>query len=695
MGNASFASALPLFLVLTGCSLLQPKSVGDIKIVRDSYGVPHIYSETEPGLFFAAGYVQAQDQLENLAKNYLRATGRLAEVEGEDALPGDLVARAFRLRERAEAGFSEIDSDIRSQFVAFADGVNSYIREHRDAIPQWIQEVEPEDGVALALYTNLMFTLPHCERDLRTAGVDYVRLAGTGSGLGTPMGSNQFSVSPSRSATGAAMLSMDPHLPLTGWTRMYEFHLSGTTLDAMGATFLGLPYIGMGHNGKVAWSMTVNNPDLGDVFALELNPGNPLQYRGPEGWEDITARIETIGVATATGVVTRQNRLLDCRFGPVMAQGEGVAYAFAVPDISSLNSLRQLYDMSQARNVDGLKEVISRQGIPLFNILSIDTAGDSYFISSGRVPIRDTRIPASTIRPAAESWAEWKGYHPSRELPQSSGDATGFMLNTNSGPASVCSDPQLATDRFPSYMVGDYPNSRSRRLRTLLEEDESITWEEMRLYATDTRIELADRVIPALTAAINRFGEQFTGDKDKLNLCSQVLGNWDRRTDIDSRGAIYFVQIGRHPGIQAMLNQGISNPNDVFQIMVEAADQTIEKFGNLDARWGEYSRLQHGEQDLPCAGHGGSGSPALRPTRGELRQGKRIANFGTSYAMVVDFSGRGRAASILPFGQSEDPDSPHFADQSPLYSWGKYKPAWFHQDEVQANKSSEFYLDYR
>ncbi|MHC5066184.1 MAG: penicillin acylase family protein [Planctomycetota bacterium] len=695
MGRPNLLSASLLVLIASGCSTPGGAREGNVRILRDQYGVPHVYSNSERGLFYGAGYAQAEDQIENLAKNYLRAAGRLAEIEGELALPRDILVRAFGIPEQARTGFSEIDPDIRSHFESFAAGVNAFIAEHREEVPEWIQEVSPEDAVALALYSNLMFTLPHCERDLRNAGVEFVRLAGTGNSATTPMASNQFSVSPGRSGTGAAMLSMDPHLALRGWTRFYEFHLSSPDLNVMGATFLGLPYIGMGHNGRVAWSMTVNSPDLGDVFALELNPGNPLQYRGPTGWEDISSRVESMGVTTPTGLATRRNQFLSTRFGPIVAQGEGVAYAFAIPSIESLSSLRQLYDMSKARDIGSLRTAIAAQGIPLFNILSIDTAGDSYFISSGRIPLRDTRISSKAIRPAAESWAEWKGYHRTDELPQSMGDSSGIMLNTNSGPASVCSDPQLATERFPTYMIGHSANSRSRRLRELLGTDTSVSWEEMREYATDTRIELADRVIPALTAAIAQFGDKFDGDKELLAQCMQVLRSWDRHTDIDSRGAIYFIQIGLHPGSQALLSKGISEPNEVLEIMVDAAQRTIDEFGSLDAPWGDYSRLRIGDLDIPCAGYGDILSPAVRPTRGTLRRGKSVAEVGTAYAMLVDFSGRGRAMSILPYGQSQDPESPHFADQASLYSQGQYKPAWFHRDEVEANKSREYSLTFR
>ncbi len=694
MGIPRFLLASLFVLTSVSCSTPDRGQNGNVRIVRDNYGVPHIYSDTESGLFFGAGYAQAEDQLENLAKNYLRAAGRLAEIEGELSLPQDILVRAFGIPEQARAGFAELDPDVRIHFESFAAGINAFINEHRADIPVWVKEVSPEDGVALALYSNLMFTLPHCERDLRTAGIEYIRLAGMEAGARAPMASNQFAVGPNRSETGAAMLSMDPHLALHGWTRFYEVHLSGPDLNVMGATFLGLPYVGMGHNGRVAWSMTVNSPDLGDVFALELNPGNPLQYRGPEGWEDISSTIESLGVATPGGIVNRKNQFLKTRFGPVVAQGEGVAYAFSIPRIESSRDLRQLYDMAKARNVDSLRAPIAEQGLPLFNILSIDTAGDSYFISSGRVPVRDTRISSKTIRPASEQWAEWMGYHASSELPQSSGDQSGIMLNTNSGPASVCADPQLSSDNFPPYMIGDAPNSRSRRLRELLEANSSISWEEMRQYAADTRVELADRVIPPLLEAIGLLGDNFAGDQNLLSQCSQTLRDWDRHTDIDSRGAIYFVQIGQHPRIQVLLSEGISDPNDVFQIMVEAAKETIDEFGSLDAPWGDYSRLQIGELDLPCAGYGGNLSPALRPTRGTLRGGRRIAEYGTSYAMLVDFSGRARAMSILPFGQSANQDSPHFADQAPLYSQGQYKPAWFHRDEVEANKSREYSLSF-
>ncbi len=317
---------------------------GNVLIIRDAYGVPHIIARDNRSLFFGVGYAQAEDQLENLSLNYLRSQGRAAEREGQSELQIDVLVRALKIPERARELYANLDPEIKSQWDGFAAGVNHFIHQNRQQIPDWIESVDPYNVGSFAMYIDTMFALGHCRSDLESAGVKLSQSIPQAD-LGAHFGSNQFAVSPQRSATGACMLSMDPHLRLSSFFRWYEMHLVGPEINAMGACFFGSPYVSMGRTEQTAWCMTVNGPDLGDVFTFAVNPSDPTQYKGVNGWEKFATSTNTIKVKTAEGVVERSFPALETKVGPVVHVKDGIAYVFALPTSNDSSRASQLYEM--------------------------------------------------------------------------------------------------------------------------------------------------------------------------------------------------------------------------------------------------------------------------------------------------------------------------------------------------------------
>ncbi len=673
----------------------QAPEAGTVRIIRDTYGVPHIVARDDRSLFFGVGYAQAEDQLENLAKNYLRCEGRAAEREGKSQLSIDHVVRLLRVPQQARQHYEKSDPQTRVQLQGFAAGVNAYAEEHRNEIPDWIEPVEPHDVIAFSMYIDTMFSFSHCRRDLQRHGVKLAALNDLAATFGPDFGSNQFAVSPQRSATGACLLSMDPHLRHSGFFRWYEMHVVGPEINVMGACFFGNPYVSMGRSEGTAWCMTVNGPDLGDVFALEINPDNPSQYRGLDGWQTFEIGEESYTVATDDGTVEQTLKAIQSEVGPVLAVEDGTAYAFALPSRDDPVRARQSYEMLKAKTADEFRDALSHLSLVMFNIVYADVHGDIFYISNGRVPKRDERIDSRDIRPGHEAWARWQGIHPQSDLPQLKNPTAGYLLNTNSGPQNVTPQGAPQPDDFPKYMMSQQANSRWRRLSELLSADESVTWDEMLTYATDTHVELADEYVPVIVRGIDRHAGEAGENAAILKQVRNVLEAWDRRTDVDSKGAVLFYHLATDdPFVKAV---GESDPDAGLAAAVRVAEQVRDTFGSLDVPWGEFSRIRRGEHELGIAGTGSGKTAsgvttigaALRPTGGRIEDGRRYCGGGSSYGMIVDFSGKTRAVSCLPYGISEHPDSPHFADMLPLYAKRQFKPAWFFPEEVASNTESE------
>ena len=166
----------------------------------------------------------------------------------------------------------------------------------------------------------------------------------------------------------------------------------------------------------------------------------------------------------------------------------------------------------------------------MFNLVYADRHGDTFYISNGLVPKRDTRISSHDIRPADKAWADWQGFHPLADLPQIDNPSSGYLLNTNSGPQNVTDTDALSPEKFPAYMMSQQMNSRARRLSSLVKNDTSISWDAMLRYATDTKLEAE--------APLARLQSLIAGSDDPLvQETSDVLRKWDHRTDLESRGA--------------------------------------------------------------------------------------------------------------------------------------------------------------
>lgn len=682
-----------LFVVPVQAASLEeynPPEVGRVRIVRDSFGVPHIIASDERSLYFGAGYAQAEDQLENLYKNYLRAEGRVAEHEGFMGIITDRLARMLQLSELANQRYAELPAAAREHIEGFADGVNYYIEQNRDDVPEWIEPVEPQQVLGFMLFIDTVFAISNCQQDLGRAGIKIGLNAPVPGTEGEVYGSNQFAVAPSRTNTGNAMLSMDPHLPLSGFFRWYEMHLIGPETNVMGACLIGTPDLGMGRTPRTAWCMTVNGPDLGDVFTFEINPDDPTQYKGIDGWETFILHDETMRLGSGKKGQQQTYQWKETSLGPVVAEKDGVAYVFAVPLPTSLDGINQLHEMAKAQTLDEFQASLKPLGLVMFNLVYADADGNIFYISNGRVPRRDTRIGSHDLRPGDQAWARWQGFHDSSELPQVANPPSGFLMNTNSGPQNVTESVAPQPSNYPQYMMTQQANSRSRRLRELLEGDRSLDWEEMHRYATDTRIEAAERQLPEILAALDSYEAKSDEDQETIDQVHQTLADWDRRADLDSRGAVLFHHLVNDKDFGKALKK--QDTAALAAATLEVAGEVEETFGSLDVPWQEFSRIERGDVELGIAGSGNTGGAALRPTSGGTRKGRRYCNVGSSYGMIVDFSGDTQSISCLPFGVSENPDSPHFADQMPYYARRDFKPAWFQPAEIAANTESEVVL---
>jgi acyl-homoserine lactone acylase PvdQ len=668
--------ALPLIL-LPHPALHAPDGVQTVRIVRDVFGVPHIYGATDEAVLFGFGYAQAEDHLLEMLQNYLAAEGRRAEFFGRGYLKGDIAVRAV-LSYSDEELLAAVEPETVKLVEAFTRGVNRYISEHHAELPNWAQDfvVTAAQVLRFAHYTMIS----------RSLSVAFKELRGEGSAFADPgleEASNQWVVGASRTAAGAPIFLMDPHLPWSGMNRWYEAHLVGDYLNVYGATFYGLPFIVMGHNGKVVWSMTRNGPDLADVFVEELHLNDPTRYLTESGWARMSVRKEVFRVR-GEGPVTE--KIYYTRNGWVVQTdlGRHRAFALALEGLELWDSPSQFLAMNRAQSIAEFKEALALHQLLLWNVMAADSQGNLFYVYNAHLHRRSDRWAREEPRPGWDPAARWSPeIIPFQELPQVENPESDWMQNNNVMPWFVTSGVDLKPEDFPTYLVqrGAGLNDRGQRATEVLSQARGWTMTDALALAADTLVVAAEETLPSLFTA---YEAAPPGKKQSLTPAIEILRSWNRRADVDQPGMTLFHFWWRRP----------EREQDPLLALEAAISEMEELYGTIEVPWGEVHRIRRGRFDLPIAG---SKNPStLWMAHGPMdERGTIYTDAGSSFTMVVELGPRIEAYSLLPYGESADPASPHYADQVPLKSRGEPKRAWFYRDEVLAHVERAYTLEFR
>lgn len=711
------ACALSLSLTLGAHAVDLPGTgadAGKTVVYRDTWGVPHIYAPTVEQGLFAMGYAQAQDRPEELLKNMARGMGESGRFDGEKAVMQDLVAHLWDLYEGSKRDAGKVKPELRAQVQAFTAGINAWYKAHPEDIPAWWNRGEVDEFMVAAF--GRMFLQSWSFDD----GFGDLMRGGVQPGFDeTERGSNQFAVSPSRSANGAAILYIDPHLSWYGASRFWECRIHAGEWDGSGFTLAGNPYIGLGHNANLAWAMTTGGPDTADVFRLDVNPENPLQYKHDGGWRDFKVRQVKLPIGTEN---TKDMTLLDSHLGPVVALREGKAYVVACAYADAVNGNQAWYELNFAKDYTGAVAAAATQEIFPQNVMVADTSGNIYYQRTGRVPMRVQGLDWSRPVDGTVSANEWLGLHPSSDLVQILNPESGYMQNCNIPPDAMIVKSPLTPDRWAPYIYGDigygerggWIKQRGARALELLSKDDSVTVEEALAYAVDSSVYGADRWVAQLKKAHELHGKEHAADVKYTKGMAEVQA-WDLKADKDSTAALkyyyYRKQLSKdlRPTEMDALKEQIDDwfaivedrepreprikPEEYAQMVESFATAMAglaEDYGTIDAKYGDRFRVgREGSKDSwPVSGGGdeGLGVRTLRSMSygGENDAKQQWGHGGQTSTQIVVMTKPIQSWSQPPLGQSDRPDSPHFDDQAEkLFATGTLKPTWWLAEDLK------------
>ncbi len=754
---------LSLAAALSGCSIPDARSAdaprdvdwdalaASVTIYRDAFGVPHIYGPTDASVIFGEAYAEAEDNWWQVEDNFVRSIGRASELYGEETLLDDYLTRAMEIPRLSRDEYDRAPDEMRSLYDAYAEGFNHYLEKHPDVERRLLERVEPWYAIAL-----LRFKYHHNEyigyAGLRRTDsrrlLDGARIEGSGSsGAGLagpipagpasdgasrlqslafrddptpggerPLGSNEWAIAGSRTASGHPMLLINPHVAFFGLSQYTEIHLhSDEGLVFSGLSRFGFMFPYMGHNERLGWSYTDNYSDIGDLYVetVEWREGSPV-YRYGEEWRDLTVWTETVGVRQAgeDGAVEElEFRFIKTHHGPILGIREldGEDSPNGSESAESLSPLAvrvtmleeggwydQWYGMMRAQTLEEWRAAVARLAVPYQNTMYADADGNIQYIYNAAVPRRSVAYDWSLPVDGSDPGTEWNGYHALDELPQYLNPATGYLQNTNSNPFTATDGLTDERVAFPPYMVGrETDNPRARSSRRVLGELRDVTLEDFARAVLDTRLTAADDLLPPLLEEFRQLEQTRPTRANLVREPVRELETWDREATIESIATTLFVRWAEiwDRGEERWQEQ----PWPRITALAAVLDRLERDWETWRVPWGDLNRMQRpdasgrkpfddDQPSLPVAGAPGwLGSVftyTSRPAPGGIR---RYGVHGNSFVKVVEFGPQVQARSILTFGQSGDPASAHYFDQAPLYSQKRFKPAWFSRAQVEAN----------
>jgi penicillin amidase/acyl-homoserine-lactone acylase len=678
--------------------LVPAEGTYDVRILRDTWGVPHVFGRRDADVAYGLAWAHAEDDLPTIQGALLAARGELAAVYGRDMAPNDYMVQLLRIHDVVDEGYPRLPADVRAVCDAFAAGVNHYAALHPEQALARLYPVRGEDVVAGFVHKiPLFFGMDGVLKELfedeaphpltpSPTGAATGRSQPPGDGAGV-RGSNGFAVAPSRTADGSTFLAINSHQPWEGPVAWYEAHLhSDEGWDMVGGVFPGAPVVLHGHNRDLGWAHTVNRPDLIDVYALDVDPDDPDRYRFDGEWKTLEKRTAPIEVKLWERLRwTFEREVLWSVHGPVVRRPHGT-YAVRFANFGEVRQVEQWLRMNKARTFDEWRSAMAIGALPMFNTVYGDREGNVEYVYNARLPLRAPGYDWSQDLPGDTSETLWTAYLPYEQLPRVTNPPSGFVQNANNVPfQTTVGEGNPKREDYPeSFGIEDEMTNRGWRLIEQLGGDESITEEELYASKFDTsfspRSAMAELVAEVLTMP--------APDDELTREALAALSRWDFDTDVGNlHAALPVLAFGRY---FVGRFQPPEDDAELFVVLREAAEVLKRHHGGLEVPWGEVNRLRRGDLDLAVGG----GPEVLHAVYGELEDDGRLrGRAGDSYVLMVawDPDGNVRSRSIHQYGSATlDETSPHYADQAPLFVRRELKPVWMDEAEVRAHLEREY-----
>ena len=664
-------------IIYSNAQKIDPTS---IDIVRDSFGVPHIFANTDSEVAFGLAYAHAEDDFKTIQLGFLSGRSLLGIYKGKEGATIDYIAYLLRCQQTvAEKYESDISPEYKKVLQGYCEGFNAYANTHPDEVlVKKLLPLTPKDMLA---YSMLQLSI--------SSGADKALTQIYNGSIWSldefkPGGSNAYAFNSNKTTDGNTYLNINAHQPLDGPVSWYEAHLcSNEGWNIIGALFACAPSMLLGCNENLAWAHTVNYPDKLDVYQLEINPANKLQYKFDNEW--IT--LEEKGVklhARVIGIpVTVKRKTYWSKYGPTVITKKGT-FAIRTAPLFDIRAMEQWYRMNKATDFSSFYKALKMEALPGYNVMYADRFDTIFYLSNGKIPIREKGFNWKSTLPGNISKTLWTKYHPIEELPHYLNPRSGYLFNSNHSPfnASASADNIKNNNYDPTMGYETNENNRSVRFMELLAPYKTID------YNTFKRIKF-DRQLPRQLTYPTNTDTLFLLDPAAHPALAEIiipLQQWDRKATVDSKAATIFDVIYYY--VVDKLRSGDNSfktltTEKCIEVLTFTKEYLLKYFGTVSVSLGDYQKLVRGNKAIPLAGLPDViASMESSPYKNGMVKGRQ----GESYIELVQFSKNGPVIeSIHSYGASNKPGNKHYDDQMEMFERQQLKPMSLDKKTVYAN----------
>jgi acyl-homoserine-lactone acylase len=686
----------------------------NITIVRDDWGIAHIYGKTDADAVFGMEYTQAEDDFNRVETNYINAMGRLAEAEGESKVWQDLRMKLFIDPEVLKQQYAASPAWLQKLMNAFADGLNFYLYKHPEVKPRVIKHFEP--------WMALSFTEGSIGGDIEKINLNqlqafYGKTAPAEAPAGElrdpePRGSNGAAVAPSNTLNHHALLLINPH---TSFYFRSELQMaSDEGLNAYGAVTWGQFFIYQGFNEHAGWMHTSSGVDAVDEY-LEtvVKKGDRYFYKYASEERPMTVSQITVPYKTASGIAEKKFTIYRTHHGPVIRETNGKWVAIKLME-EHIKALTQSYTRTKATDYKSYLKTMELKGNSSNNTIFADADGDIAYFHGNYIPKRETSFDWTKPVDGSNPATEWQGLLTTDQTPHLLNPASGWLYNTNNWPWSAAGPSSPKRENYPTYVEQGGESARGLHAIRVLKDKRDFTLESLMAAAYDTYLTWFERPIPALIKAWDGTAES---NPLKAKTAEQIalLRAWNLRWAADSVPtslAIFWAEDvrrrvggGRRGGGAGAGDDAIVNaPADqLLQSLVVASDKLQADFGAWKTPWGDINRFQRINDNItPSFDDAGPSIPVGFPSavwgslasfgaRAYPNTKKWYGTSGNSFVAVVEFGKTVRARAVTAGGESGNPASRHFTDEAKRYATGDLREVYYYRPQLKGHTEREYH----
>jgi acyl-homoserine lactone acylase PvdQ len=682
-----------------------------VTIIRDDFGVPHVYAKTDADAVFGMLYAQSEDDFNRVEQNYVWATGRLAEIEGEEAIYSDLRARLYMTIDEAKAAYASAPDWLQALCDAFADGVNYYLLTHPDVKPRLLTRFEP--------WMPMFFSEGSIGGDIEQIPLDGIRAFYDGNKAFTlalskpgvrrvfeePAGSNGFAISGELTESGNAMLLINPHTSLFFRGEIHVVSEEG--LNAYGAVTWGQFFVYQGFNENTGWMHTSTHVDFIDEFVEDVfEEDGQLLYRYGDEKRAVSASEVTLKYKDGDSMSERTFPMYHTHHGPVTHEIDGKWVATKI-NWDPVHALEQSFVRTKLSGHEEFREMMNIRTNSSNNTVYADSGGNIAYYHGNFVPRRDSELDYSRPVDGSDPATDWQGLHTVDETVTILNPPNGWIQNCNSTPFTAAAEFSPKREDYPHYMAPDPENFRGVHAVRVLTGQSGLTLDGLIELAYDPYLPGFEHLIPGLVDAYDKAG----GGTPDIGDAIEVLRGWDFRVAANSvamtlahlyginylKNADLPDNIKDAPRMEKIDFLGTGSPaEERLRIFADTIAKLESDFGRWEVPWSGVYRYQRINGDikqafdddapsLPVGNMASSywGSLAAFGNRSMLTTRRIYGTRGNSFVAVVEFGEKVKAKTLLAGGQSGDPGSPHFDDQAQRYVDGEFKDAAFYREDVE------------